>query len=198
MKPTIIRNRQFYQASNHVRSKQLGATLSKELREKYGKRSARVVEGDTIRIMRGEFKGIDGKVTQISTEKNGVAVEGIKREKLKGGNVDIYIHTSNVMITGLNLDDKWRQNRLEGQAVKVATEVPKETPKEITKEASKKEESLKLKESPKLKEKLKEKSKEKLKETAKGTPEQKEKASKPATKKTKQTKAADQAKKETK
>lgn len=198
MKPTIIRNRQFYQASNHVRSKQLGATLSKELREKYGKRSARVVEGDTIRIMRGEFKGIDGKVTQISTEKNGVAVEGIKREKLKGGNVDIYIHTSNVMITGLNLDDKWRQNRLEGQAVKVATEVPKETPKEITKEASKKEESLKLKESPKLKEKLKEKSKEKLKETAKEIPEPKEKASKPATKKTKQTKAVNQAKKETK
>lgn len=184
MKPTIIRNRQFYQASNHVRSKQLGATLSKELREKYGKRSARVVEGDTIRVMRGEFKGIDGKVTQISTEKNGVAVEGIKREKLKGGNVDIYIHTSNVMITGLNLDDKWRQNRLEGQAVKIATEAPKETPEEITKEAPKKEKSLKPK--------------EKSKEIAKGTPEPKEKASKPTTKKTKQTKAANQAKKETK
>ena len=194
MKPTIIRNRQFFQASNHVRSKQLGATLSKDLREKYGKRSARVVEGDTIRVMRGEFKGIDGKVTQISTEKNGVAVEGIKREKLKGGNVDIYIHTSNVMITGLNLDDKWRQNRLEGEAVKVTTEAPKE----IAKEVPKKEESLKLKESPKPKEKLKEKSKEKPKETAKGTPEPKEKASKPATKKTKQTKAANQAKKETK
>jgi len=192
MKPTIIRNRQFYQASNHVRSKQLGATLSKELREKYGKRSARVVEGDTIRIMRGEFKGIDGKVTQISTEKNGIAIEGIKREKLKGGNVDIYIHTSNVMITGLNLDDKWRQNRLEGEAVKVATEAPKEIPKEIAKEAPKKEES------PKPKEKLKEKSKEKPKETAKGMPEPKEKASKPATKKTKQTKATNQAKKETK
>ena len=206
MKPTIIRNRQFFQASNHVKSKQLGATLSKDLREKYGKRSARVVEGDTIRVMRGEFKGIDGKVTQISTEKNGVAEEGIKREKLKGGNVDIYIHTSNVMITGLNLDDKWRQNRLEGEAVKVTTEAPKETPKEIAKEAPKeiakeapkKEESLKLKESPKPKEKLKEKSKEKPKETAKGTPEPKEKASKPATKKTKQTKAANQAKKETK
>jgi len=193
MKPTIIRNRQFYQASNHVRSKQLGATLSKELREKYGKRSARVVEGDTIRIMRGEFKGIDGKVTQISTEKNGIAVEGIKREKLKGGNVDIYIHTSNVMITGLNLDDKWRQNRLEGEAVKVTTEAPKE----IAKEAPKKEEPLKL-EPPKPKEKLKEKSKEKPKETTKEILKPKEKASKPATKKTKQTKAANQAKKETK
>jgi len=178
MKPTIIRNRQFYTATNHIRSKQLGATLSKDLREKYGKRNTRVVKGDTIRVMRGEFKGIDGKVTQISTEKSGVAIEGIKREKLKGGNVDIYIHTSNVMITGLNLDDKWRQSRLEGQKAKVATEPPKETPKESPKEV------LKPKEVP-------------TKEKTKETPKLKEKTSKSSTKKTKQTKAANQAKKET-
>ena len=177
MKPTIIRNRQFYTATNHIRSKQLGATLSKDLREKYGKRNARVVKGDTIRVMRGEFKGIDGKVTQISTEKSGVAVEGIKREKLKGGNVDIYIHTSNVMITGLNLDDKWRQSRLEGQKAKVAAEPPKESPKEV----------LKPKEVP---------TKEKPKEKTKETPKPKEKTSKSSTKKTKQTKAAKSAKKE--
>ena len=170
MKPTIIRNRQFFTATNHIRSKQLGATLSKDLREKYGKRNTRVVKGDTVRVMRGEFKGIDGKVTQISTEKSGVAVEGIKREKLKGGNVDIYIHTSNVMITGLNLDDKWRQSRLEGQKTKVATEPLKEVPKDTPKE--------------------------KPKDTPKEKPKPKEKTSKPSTKKTKQTKAANQAKKE--
>jgi len=183
MKPTIIRNRQFYTATNHIRSKQLGATLSKDLREKYGKRNTRVVKGDTVRVMRGEFKGIDGKVTQISTEKRGVAVEGIKREKLKGGNVDIYIHTSNVMITGLNLDDKWRQSRLEGQKTKVATEPPKETPKESPKVLKQKE--LPTKESQKPKEEPKE------------TPKPKEKTSKSSTKKIKQTKVANQAKKET-
>lgn len=130
MKPTIVRNRQIFTATNHLRSKQLGSTLSKELREKYGRRSARVVEGDSVRVMRGEFKGIDGKVTRVSPEKNGVAIEGIKREKLKGGNVDIYIHSSSVMITGLNLDDKWRQSRLEGQKAKVTEEKPAEIPKE--------------------------------------------------------------------
>lgn len=130
MKPTIVRNRQIFTAANHLRSKHLGSTLSKELREKYGRRSARVVEGDSVRVMRGEFKGIDGKVTRVSPEKKGVAIEGIKREKLKGGNVDIYIHSSNVMITGLNLDDKWRQSRLEGQKAKVTEEKPAEIPKE--------------------------------------------------------------------
>lgn len=128
MKPTLVRNRQIFQAAHHTRSKQLGSTLSKELRKKYGRRSARVVEGDTVRVMRGEFKGIDGKVTHVSTEKNGIAIEGIKREKLKGGNVDIYIHTSNVMITGMNLDDKWRQNRMEKQKTKISKEKPAEKP----------------------------------------------------------------------
>lgn len=177
MKPTIIRNRQIFTAANHFRSKQLGATLSKELREKYGRRSARVVEGDSVRVMRGEFKGIDGKVTRVSPEKNGIAIEGIKREKLKGGNVDIYIHSSNVMITGLNLDDKWRQSRLEGQK----TEVTKEKPAEIPKEEDAKQKPLEIK-----------------KDDSK--PEKKRKVTKAKSSSTdnKQTKRAKRAKKETK
>jgi len=133
MKPTIVRNRMIFQAPHHFRSKQLGSMLSKELQEKYHKHSARVVGGDNVKVMRGEFKGIEGKVTQVSPEKNGVAIEGIKREKLKGGNVDLYIHTSNLMITGLNLEDKWRQNRLEGQKVKTPKGKPMEPQKEISK-----------------------------------------------------------------
>ena len=184
MKPTIVRNRQIFQAAHHTRSKQLGSTLSKELREKYGRRSARVIEGDTVRIMRGEFKGIDGKVIQVSTEKNSIAVEGIKREKLKGGNVDIYIHTSNVMITGMNLDDKWRQNRLEKQK----TKVPKEKPLDALKE--------KPEEKPvKTKETVKEKTTKPRKKTPKETTTEKPKSAK---KETKQTKAAKPAKKENK
>ena len=181
MKPTTVRNRQIFQAAHHTRSKQLGSTLSKELRKKYGRRSARVIEGDTVRIMRGEFKGIDGKVTQVSTQKNSIAVEGIKREKLKGGNVDIYIHTSNIMITGMNLDDKWRQNRLEKQKTKVLKEKPVETLKE------------KLEENPvKTKETIKEKTTKPIKNTTKETTKGKSESTK---KETKQTKAAKPAKK---
>jgi len=179
MKPTIVRNRQIFQAAHHTRSKQLGATLSKELRKKYGRRSARVIEGDTVRVMRGEFKGIDGKVTHVSTEKNSIAVEGIKREKLKGGNVDIYIHTSNVMITGVNLDDKWRQNRMEKQKIKISKEKPVETPKEKPQEKP-----LKTMEPPKVK-------------STKTTKSTKEKP-KSTKKETKQTKAAKPVKKENK
>jgi large subunit ribosomal protein L24 len=118
MKPTTIRKRMLYTASKHLLSKQLGSHLSKDLKEKHHCKSMRVIEGDGVKVLRGEFKGIEGKVTRVSTERRGIAIEGIKREKLKGGNVDIFIHPSNVVITSLNLEDKWRQNRLAGQKTK--------------------------------------------------------------------------------
>ena len=113
MKPTKVRNRQIYRAVNNVRNKQVGATLSKQLRQKYHRRSIRIVNGDTVKILRGEYKGIDGKVTKISLDKNSIAVEGVQREKLKGGKIDLYIHSSNTVITSLNTEDNWRVKKLE-------------------------------------------------------------------------------------
>ncbi|MDC0637898.1 50S ribosomal protein L24 [Nitrosopumilus sp.] len=131
VKPTKMRNRMIFQATMQTRSKQLGANLSKDLQKKYGKKSARVVEGDSVTILRGEFKGVDGKVSKISTQKSSVAIEGVKKEKTKGDKFDVYIHTSNLVITSLNGDDKWRIAKLQG---KDPRKQPKETPKENTKE----------------------------------------------------------------
>jgi len=116
LKPTKMRNRQIYRAVNTVRNKQIGAALSKQLRQKYQRRSIRIVKGDTVKILRGEYKGIDGKVTKISLEKNSIAVEGVQREKLKGGKIDLYIHSSNTVITSLNTEDNWRTKKLERKA----------------------------------------------------------------------------------
>lgn len=181
-----------FQAPHHYRSKQLGSMLSKELQEKYNKHSARVVGGDNVKVMRGEFKGIEGKVTQVSPERHGVAIEGIKREKLKGGNVDLYIHPSNLMITGLNLEDKWRQNRLEGQMTKIPKEKSGEAPKESSQP---KEKSKEAKDKPK-----EVKEKPTTKGASKVAPKPKEKSTKSEKleKKGKQTKTAKPAKKETK
>jgi len=115
MKPTKMRNKQIFQATYQTRSKQLGSALSKDLQKKYGKRSVRVVEGDNITILRGEFKGVEGKIAKVSAEKSSVAVEGIKKEKTKGDKFDVYIHTSNLVVTSLNTSDKWRILKLEGK-----------------------------------------------------------------------------------
>ncbi|MCJ8307005.1 MAG: 50S ribosomal protein L24 [Nitrosopumilus sp.] len=137
MKPTKMRNQMIYQATFQTRSKQLGSALSKDLHKKYGKRSVRVIEGDSVTILRGEFKGVDGKISKISTEKTSVAIDGVKKEKTKGEKFDVYIHTSNLVVTLLNSSDKWRIAKLEGKD-------PRKQPKIPEKEAPKKEEPVKV------------------------------------------------------
>ncbi len=146
MKPTKMRNKMIYRATYTTKSKQLGSALSKDLHKKYGKRSVRVIEGDNIKIVRGEFKGVDGKISKISTQKSSVSIEGIKKEKTKGDKFDVYIHTSNLVVTSLNTGDRWRMAKLEGKD-------PRKQPKEVPKEKPVKED---LKEKP-VKEDLKEK-----------------------------------------
>ena len=134
MKPTKMRNKMIYRASYQTKSKQLGSALSKDLHKKYGKRSVRVIEGDSVTILRGEFKGVDGKVSEVSTAKSSVAIEGVKKEKTKGDKFDVFIHTSNLLVTSLNTDDKWRMAKLEG---KDPRKQPKET--KVEKKAEEKE-----------------------------------------------------------
>jgi len=97
----------------HKRSKLLSAHLIESLREKYGIKSLRVRKGDSVRIMRGEYKGIEGKVTAVYPKSQRIAVEGVTREKASGDTVPIKIHASKVMITSLNLDDPFRRGMLE-------------------------------------------------------------------------------------
>lgn len=139
MKPTKMRNKLIYRATFHTRSKQLGSQLSDDLRKKYGKKSVRVIEGDSIKIVRGEFKGVDGKISKVSTKKSSVAVEGVKKEKTKGDKFDVYIHTSNLLVTGLNTEDKWRIAKLEGKKPSEKPKVIIEKPKAVIEKTPKKE-----------------------------------------------------------
>jgi large subunit ribosomal protein L24 len=102
-----------YRAMNQIVNKQICAPISKELRKKYSRRSVRIMTDDVVKVLRGEYKGLTGKVTKISLESSGVAIEGNKKEKLKGEKIDVYIHSTNMVITSLNTDDKWRLKILE-------------------------------------------------------------------------------------
>ena len=132
MKPTKNRNNKIYRAVNQVVSKQICAPLSKQLRKNYTRRSIRIMTDDTVKVIRGEYKGITGKVTKISTQTSGIAIEGNKKEKLKGEKIDVYIHSTNMIITALNTDDKWR--------LKILEKKPKSTIKSMKEEAKKKSE----------------------------------------------------------
>ena len=154
MKPTKVRNHQTYRASNQVISKQICAPISKDLRKKYSRRSARIMLDDTIKVIRGEYKGITGKVSKISTTSNSIAIEGNKKEKLKGDKIDVYIHTTNVIITALNTDDKWRLKILEKKSKSKIKSMKEEAKK---KEEVKKKEETKSVEKKKIKNKKEDK-----------------------------------------
>src|ERR1041385_5569103 len=98
----------------HRRDKMLGASMAEELREQYKKRTLRVTKGDSVMVIRGEYKGRGGKVDDVDTERGTLHIEGMQREKIRGGQVKVPIHASNVKITTLNLEDKYRSNKLQG------------------------------------------------------------------------------------
>jgi large subunit ribosomal protein L24 len=93
-----------------------GSQLSAELRERHGKRSVRPRVGDSVRIVRGEYKGIEGKITQVDSRLGVVMVEGVTHEKIKGGTSPVPINSSNIVVTNLALEDKIRKSKLEGTA----------------------------------------------------------------------------------
>ena len=144
MKPTKMRNRQTYRALTQDINKQICAPLSKDLRKKYSRRSVRIMVEDAVKVIRGEYKGITGKVSKISTGSNSIAIEGNKKEKLKGDKIDVYIHSTNVIITALNTDDKWRQKILEKKPKSKIKEMKEETKKkDEVKSTSKKKDEVK-------------------------------------------------------
>ncbi|MDW8023143.1 MAG: 50S ribosomal protein L24 [Nitrososphaerota archaeon] len=102
-----------FQAPDHKRYKHFAAPLSPELRKSYGARSLPVRSGDLVRIMRGDRKGFEGKVSRVDRKKYRIYIEGLTREKVDGTTIFIPVHPSKVMITKLNLDDKWRRKILE-------------------------------------------------------------------------------------
>jgi len=120
--------------SKHKRDKLLGANLSENLREQRSRRSMRVIKGDTVRILRGEYVGIEGKVEKVNTEKSTLSIEGVQREKIRGGNVKVQIHASNVQIISLNTDDEYRMKGTKKTKEKNTTvKKEKETKKSIVK-----------------------------------------------------------------
>jgi len=97
-----------YTAHSWKRHKLLAASLSAELRTTYARRSIPVRAGDTVRIVRGDFSGVEGKVSDVDTARQRLFVEGVTRENVAGTAQKVSVHCTKVLITKLNLDDKWR------------------------------------------------------------------------------------------
>jgi len=120
-------------APNHIKRTFMGATLDKKLREKFGMRSIEVKKGDEVKIMRGKFRGKQGKVGNVDVKHTRIEVDGVQRSKAGGEKLVTWFHPSNVKI--IILDEK--DNRRFKKAKKV--EKIEETKAPVKKEAKKTE-----------------------------------------------------------
>lgn len=95
-------------APNHIKRTLMGSTLDKPLREKYGRRNIKVRKGDEVKIMRGKFKGKQGKVGEVDVKHCRIQVDGIQRSKAGGEKLITWFHPSKVKIIILNDKDSKR------------------------------------------------------------------------------------------
>ena len=102
-----------YTAPLHIRRKIMSANVSKDLRADIGKRSLPIRVGDKVQVVRGDFKGHEGKVESIDAKRYKVTVEGVTLSKPDGNAVLLPIHPSNLMIIEADLKDERRLNREE-------------------------------------------------------------------------------------
>ncbi len=102
-----------FNAPAHARHKNMSAHLAPDLVKSHGIKSIPVRKGDTVRVMRGDHEGFEGKVSRVDLANYRIFVEGLTREKVDGTVIFISIHPSKVLIKTLNLDDKWRKRILQ-------------------------------------------------------------------------------------
>lgn len=167
-KPRLQR-KMLFQAPAHIRYKHFAAPLSPELKKQHKTNAIPVRVGDVVRIMRGERKGVEGKVSSVDRKNYRVFIEGVTREKVDGTAIPAPVHPSKVMLTKLNLDDKRRSEILKRKGV---TGKPEAAEKPKAKEkAKKKKKEKKLKTRKKAAEEVEEKPEKKKakRKTAKKT-----------------------------
>ncbi|KAK3264622.1 60S ribosomal protein L26 [Cymbomonas tetramitiformis] len=101
-----------FSAPSSERRKIMSASLSSDLRAKYGVRSVPIRKDDEVQVVRGTYKQREGKVVQVYRRKWVIHIERITREKVNGATVNVGIDPSKVVITKLKLD-KDRKDLLE-------------------------------------------------------------------------------------
>jgi len=100
----------------HVKRLLASSHLSAELHDKAKGRLPRALpvrKGDTVRVMRGGFRGREGKVVSVDRVDGTVVVEGITIEKVDEKKVARPLHASNLLIIRMDDTDAWRRRKLE-------------------------------------------------------------------------------------
>ena len=89
-------------------------------------KSTPIHKDDEVKILRGDFKGKEGKVLTCYRKKFVIHIERITKDKANGQPVQVGIHPSKVVITRLKLDKNRKSilERCKSSAMKQSVDVP--------------------------------------------------------------------------
>jgi large subunit ribosomal protein L26e len=82
----------------------MAAPLAADLKKKHGVARVPVRRDDEVTIVRGTFKGREGRVTAVYRKKWVLHVDRVTREKVNGQSVPVGVDPSKCVITKLKLD----------------------------------------------------------------------------------------------
>ena len=121
----------------HLKRKMLSINLAKNLREKYKARNVEARKGDSVKVMRGKYKGKTAKINSIKAKSMKIYLDGVQKKKQDGSMINIPFRASNLQITELHLEDKRRFKRIKLETK--TTNSKKEEKPEVKKETKNKE-----------------------------------------------------------
>ena len=143
--------KEYFNAPLHKKRKWIASHLEENLLLKYDRRRITLVKGDNVKVMRGSFKGHEGKITKVNQRRRFVEVEGLVMTKADGKKIAKPIHASNLLITKLNLTDRWRREKLEKN---LSAELKKEIEEEAKEQIIEIEKEIQEEEAEEEKEKI--------------------------------------------
>ena len=88
-----------YNSKNHQRSSLMSTRVADFLAEEYGVRRVPLRVGDSVRVIKGEFKDFEGEVLEINRKARRVKIKEVTFEKTDGTTFYPMIDSSNLIIT---------------------------------------------------------------------------------------------------
>ncbi len=117
----------FHNEKLHEKKNRMHVHLSKDLRTKLKskKRSIMVRKDDKVKVMRGDHKGKEVKVSRVSVLRRKVFLEGIANKNAKGKEFPIPMDPSNLLLIAIE-PSKERKELFNDAAFKAKSEAKKE------------------------------------------------------------------------
>ncbi|MHA1805597.1 MAG: 50S ribosomal protein L24 [Promethearchaeota archaeon] len=115
-----------FNAKNHHRSKLMTTRLADFLRDTYGIKRVPVKVGDSVRVIKGEFKNFEGTVLEVLPKRQRVKIKECVFDKADGTQFNPPIHVSNLIITKFGDEkkmDPWRVKLIQRKEGFVAEEI---------------------------------------------------------------------------